>query len=156
MDLKQMNKAIIGALAFSVGVAAIATEATQKSSGDRVLVSRSGSQPGSADFFTGSVRIDAQFTRDDPSRVTGATVTFEPAARTAWHSHPLGQTLIVTAGQGRVRQWGEAIQDIKQGDVVWIPANVKHWHGAAHRAHDTHRDPGAPGWQERHMDGASH
>jgi quercetin dioxygenase-like cupin family protein len=137
-----MSKAlIIGTLACSVAIAAIATESTPKAAGDRVSVSRTGSQPstaGSSDFFTGSVRIDGQFTRDDPSRVTGATVTFEPGARTAWHSHPLGQTLIVTAGRGRVRQWGEPIQDIKPGDVVWIPANVKHWHGAAPSERMTH------------------
>jgi quercetin dioxygenase-like cupin family protein len=137
-----MNKAvIIGTLACSVSIAALATESTQKPSGDRVSVSRRGSQAstaGSSNFFTGPVRIDAQFTHDDPSRVTGATVTFEPGARTAWHSHPLGQTLIVTAGHGRVRQWGDVIQDIKPGDVVWIPPDVKHWHGAAPTERMTH------------------
>lgn len=137
-----MNKSIIiGAVASSVVIAAIVTEATQKSEVDRVSVSRRGSKPpsaGSAEYFTGSVRIESQFARDEPARVTGATVTFEPGARTAWHAHPLGQTLIVTAGHGRVRQWGEAIQDIKQGDVVWIPPNVKHWRGAAPTQRMTH------------------
>jgi quercetin dioxygenase-like cupin family protein len=84
------------------------------------------------------VRIDSQFARDEPARVTGATVIFEPGARTAWHTHPLGQTLIVTAGGGRVRQWGVAVQGIKKGDVVWIPPNVKHWHGATATERMTH------------------
>jgi quercetin dioxygenase-like cupin family protein len=129
-----VNKAlIIAALTSSVAIAAIAAESTQRAAADEVSVLRSGSQPptsGSPELFTGSVRIDSQFQRDAPARVTGATVTFEPGARTAWHTHPLGQTLIVTAGSGRVRRWDGAVQSIKQGDVVWIPPNVKHWHGA--------------------------
>jgi len=98
-----------------------------------VKVTRIGSQPsikGSAETFSGAVRIDSLFQAGSPGRVGGGFVTFEPGARTAWHTHPLGQTLIVTAGAGRVRQWGGAIQEIKAGDIVWIPAGVKHWHGA--------------------------
>ncbi|APO94504.1 (R)-mandelonitrile lyase [Xanthomonas vesicatoria] len=85
---------------------------------------------GPADYFTGKVRIDAPFQADAPARVGGATVTFEPGARTAWHTHPLGQTLIVTAGVGRVQEWGKPAQEIRPGDIVWIPPGVKHWHGA--------------------------
>lgn len=76
------------------------------------------------------MRIDAPFQTDAPARVGGATVTFEPGARTAWHTHPLGQTLIVTAGAGRVQEWGKPAQEIRPGDIVWIPPGVKHWHGA--------------------------
>ena len=98
-----------------------------------ISITRSGSQPsakGSAEYFTGAVRIDSRFQRSDPARVGGGIVTFEPGARTAWHTHPLGQTLIITAGAGLIQQWGGPIQEMKQGDVVWIPPGVKHWHGA--------------------------
>lgn len=84
------------------------------------------------------MRIESQFQRNDPARVTGAIVTFEPGARTAWHSHQLGQTLIVTAGSGLVQQWGGSIQAMKQGDVVWVPPGVKHWHGATATHQMTH------------------
>lgn len=97
-------------------------------------IRRAGSQAsskGSAEWFTGSVRVDPLFQAKDPARVTGGCVTFEPGARTNWHTHPLGQTLIVTAGCGRVQKWGEPIEEIRPGDVVWIPPSVKHWHGAA-------------------------
>lgn len=86
---------------------------------------------GPADWFTGVVRIDPLFNPFAPDRVQGATVTFEPGARTAWHTHPLGQTLIVKAGVGRVQLWGGHMQEIRPGDTVWIPSGVKHWHGAA-------------------------
>jgi quercetin dioxygenase-like cupin family protein len=92
-----------------------------------------GSQPsskGSADWFTGTVRIDSPFKGSDPARVTGAIVSFEPGARTAWHTHPLGQTLIVTAGCGRAQREGGSIEEIHPGDIVWFPAGEKHWHGA--------------------------
>ncbi|AGN86330.1 hypothetical protein H650_14670 [Enterobacter sp. R4-368] len=94
---------------------------------------RSASVPsaqGPQDYFTGRVRIDATFKADEPARVGGATVTFEPGARTAWHTHPLGQTLIITHGKGWIQCEGEAVQEMNQGDIVWIPENVKHWHGA--------------------------
>ena len=96
-------------------------------------IKRSGSQPsakGPADYFTGTVRIDAPFKGTEPARVGGATVTFEPGARTAWHTHPLGQTLIVTAGCGWTQCEGEPIVEIRAGDIVWCPANHRHWHGA--------------------------
>jgi quercetin dioxygenase-like cupin family protein len=96
-------------------------------------IKRNGSQPsnkGPADWFTGTVRIDPLFQANAPARAAGASVTFEPGARTAWHSHPLGQTLIVTAGCGRVQRWGGQIEEIRPGDVVWFPPGEKHWHGA--------------------------
>jgi len=96
-------------------------------------IKRSGAQPsarGPAEWFTGAVRIDPLFDRPDPARVGGALVTFEPGARTAWHTHPLGQTLIVTAGCGWAQREGGPIEDIRPGDVVWFPPGEKHWHGA--------------------------
>ncbi|WP_261091826.1 cupin domain-containing protein [Serratia quinivorans] len=104
-------------------------------------IQRSGSQPsrpGPEDYFTGKVRIDAPFAGSEPARVGGATVTFEPGARTAWHTHPLGQTLIVTQGRGWIQVWGEEIQEMNQGDIVWIPEDVKHWHGATPDTAMTH------------------
>jgi 4-carboxymuconolactone decarboxylase len=99
-----------------------------------IVVTRSEAQTsrqGPAENFTGSVRVDQQFQATAPGRVSGARVTFEPGARTAWHSHPLGQTLIVTSGVGRVQRWGDPVDEIRPGDVVWIPAGQKHWHGAS-------------------------
>jgi 4-carboxymuconolactone decarboxylase len=89
------------------------------------------SRQGPAENFTGSVRVGQQFQASAPGRVFGARVTFEPGARTAWHSHPLGQTLIVTSGVGRVQRWGEPVDEIRPGDLVWIPVGQKHWHGAS-------------------------
>jgi quercetin dioxygenase-like cupin family protein len=104
-------------------------------------IKRSGSQPsgkGPAEYFTGAVRIDPLFEAPDPARVVGASVTFEPGARTAWHTHPLGQTLIVTAGRGRAQRWGGPIENIGPGDVVWFEPGEKHWHGAAPTTTMTH------------------
>ena len=104
-------------------------------------ITKSGSQlsaKGSADWFTGSVRIDAPFQRPAPARVGGATVTFEPGARTAWHTHPLGQTLIVTVGCGRVQLDGGAIEEIRAGDIVWFGPGERHWHGASPTTAMTH------------------
>lgn len=104
-------------------------------------ITRAGSQPsskGPADWFTGTVRIDPLFPPHPPARAAGASVTFEPGARTAWHTHPLGQTLIVTAGCGRVQRWGGSIEEIRPGDVVWFPPGEKHWHGAAPTTAMTH------------------
>jgi quercetin dioxygenase-like cupin family protein len=97
-------------------------------------IKRSGSQPsarGPADYFTGSVRIDAPFQGTELARVAGATVTFEPGARTAWHTHPLGQTLLVVAGLGWVQREGGPVEEIRSGDIVWFAPGEKHWHGAA-------------------------
>jgi len=104
-------------------------------------ITRAGSQAsakGPADWFTGSVRIDTPFKGSAPARVGGAIVTFEPGARTAWHTHPLGQTLIVTAGSGRVQREGGPIEDIRPGDVVWFAPGEKHWHGASPATAMTH------------------
>ena len=104
-------------------------------------IKRIGSQPsvkGPEDWFTGTVRIDPLFQPNAPARTSGASVTFEPGARTAWHTHPLGQTLIVTAGCGRARREGGSIEEIHPGDVVWFPPGVKHWHGAAPTTAMTH------------------
>jgi len=104
-------------------------------------ITRSGSAPsgkGPDDYFTGTVRIDPLFTAADPARVVGASVTFEPGARTAWHTHPLGQTLVVTAGSGLAQRWGGPIEQIHPGDVVWFPPGEKHWHGASKATAMTH------------------
>ena len=104
-------------------------------------IQRAGSQPsgqGPSEWFTGRVRIDPLFPAEAPSRMAGNLVTFEPGARTAWHTHPLGQTLIVTAGSGWVQQWGGQVQEIRPGDVIWIPPGVKHWHGATATTAMTH------------------
>ena len=96
-------------------------------------ITKSGSQAsakGPADWFTGSVRIDSRFQRPAPARVGGATVTFEPGARTAWHTHPLGQTLIVLSGSGWAQREGGPVEEIRPGDVIWFPPGEKHWHGA--------------------------
>jgi len=104
-------------------------------------IKRAGSEPsgeGPADYFTGTVRIDPIVEAPEPARVRAASVTFEPGARTAWHTHPLGQTLIVTSGRGRVQRWGGSIKEIRPGDVIWIPPGEKHWHGAAPTTAMTH------------------
>jgi quercetin dioxygenase-like cupin family protein len=108
---------------------------------ERMEIKRVGSRPsekGPADWFTGTVRMDRLFEAAEPARVAGASVTFEPGARTAWHSHPLGQTLIVTAGCGRAQRWGGPVEEIRPGDVVWISPGEKHWHGAAATTAMTH------------------
>jgi quercetin dioxygenase-like cupin family protein len=104
-------------------------------------IKRSGSQPstkGPAEYFTGAVRIDPLFQPSDPARAAGASVTFEPGARTFWHTHPLGQTLIVTAGCGWTQRWGGPIEEIRPGDVISIPPGEKHWHGATRTTGMTH------------------
>ncbi|HEY5095071.1 MAG TPA: cupin domain-containing protein [Candidatus Eremiobacteraceae bacterium] len=120
-----------------------------------------GSQPsgnGPPEYFTGTVRIDPLFDRTDPARASGASVTFEPGARTAWHTHPLGQTLIVTAGCGRVQRWGGPIEAIRPGDVVLIAPGEKHWHGATPTTAMTHfaihekLDGNAADWMEKVSD----
>lgn len=98
-----------------------------------MIIKRVGAQEsgkGPADWFTGAVRIDPLFEAAEPARVRGANVTFEPGARTAWHTHPLGQTLLITAGAGRVQRAGGPIEEVHPGDVVWFSPNEKHWHGA--------------------------
>jgi quercetin dioxygenase-like cupin family protein len=97
-------------------------------------IRRAGSRPSGKvpeDYFTGTVRVDPLFEAPDPARVVGASVTFEPGARTAWHTHPLGQTLIVMSGCGRAQRWGGEVEEIRPGDVIWFAPGEKHWHGAA-------------------------
>jgi quercetin dioxygenase-like cupin family protein len=104
-------------------------------------IQRAGTKPsgkGPADWFTGTVRIDPLFSAPAPARVAGAAVTFEPGARTAWHTHPLGQTLIVTAGVGRVQREGGLVEEIRPGDVVWFAPGERHWHGASQTTAMTH------------------
>lgn len=126
MKLKSVVATVV-ALSFGLSLA-MASELSP------IRVTRVGSQPssvGAEQSFSGSVRVDSRFEADQPARVGGAIVTFEPGARTAWHTHPLGQTLIVTAGVGRVQKWADDVQEIRPGDVVWIPPGAKHWHGAS-------------------------
>ena len=109
--------------------------------GESMEIKRAGTQAstkGPAEWFTGTVRIDPLMQAPDPALVQGASVTFEPGARTAWHSHPLGQTLIVTAGCGRAQRWGGPIEEIRPGDVVWFAPGEKHWHGASQTTAVTH------------------
>jgi quercetin dioxygenase-like cupin family protein len=124
-------------------------------------IRRCGSQPsgkGPAEYFTGTVRIDPLFEAASPARVVGASVTFEPGARTAWHTHPLGQTLIVTAGSGRAQRWDGPIEDIRAGDVIWFAPGEKHWHGAGattaltHIAIQERLDGKAVDWMEKVSD----
>lgn len=123
-----------------------------------VRITRAGSQPSSwppDDYFTGAVRIDPLFQADAPSRTSGGSVTFDPGARTVWHAHPIGQTLIVTAGLGWVQRWGGPVEEIRPGDVIWIPPSVKHWHGATattgmtHVAIQEHLDGRSVEWMEQ-------
>jgi quercetin dioxygenase-like cupin family protein len=124
-------------------------------------IKRNGSQPssqGPADYFTGTVRIDPLIDAPAPARVFCAYVTFEPGARTAWHAHAFGQTLIVTAGCGRVQCWGGPVEEIHPGDVVWFEPGEKHWHGAAPTTAMTHiavvekADEDSTGWMEHVSD----
>ena len=104
-------------------------------------IQRAGSKPsgkGPEEYFTGMVRVDPLFSAPEPARVVGAHVTFEPGARTAWHTHPLGQTLIVTSGRGRVQRWDGSVEEIHPGDVIWFAPGEKHWHGATPETAMTH------------------
>ncbi|MEF3134085.1 cupin domain-containing protein [Rhizobium sp. 268] len=125
-EKKLIVASAMAAVAFVSTSSAFANEA--------ITITHAGSQPaiaGAPDKFTGSVRVEDNFKATAPATVGGATVTFEPGARTAWHSHPLGQTLIVTSGVGVVQMWEGRQQEIRSGDTVWIPPGVKHWHGAS-------------------------
>ena len=131
-------------LATTAGAAALAAVAPAAGSAQRrptMEITRSGSQPsqkGPAEYFTGSVRVDSRFQGRAPARVGGGIVTFEPGARTAWHTHPLGQTLIVTAGCGWAQRWAGPVEEIRPGDVVWFLPGEKHWHGATATTAMTH------------------
>ena len=125
---------ILEAIAISLCILASAAQSQTPNDQGAIRIIRSGaqaSQQAPSEHFTGAVRIDPLFSSIAPARASSALVTFEPGARTAWHTHPLGQILIVTAGTGRVQRWGDPVEEIHQGDVVWIPPGQKHWHGAA-------------------------
>ena len=155
---------LLAATIAAVSMAASASAQTGPTAVEQqqaITIARRGSQPsqtGPAENFTGSVRVDPLFQPTGPSRALGASVTFEPGARTAWHTHPLGQTLIVTSGVGRVQQWGGPVDEIRPGDVVRIPPGVKHWHGAspdspmAHIAIVEVLDGKAADWMEKVSD----
>jgi quercetin dioxygenase-like cupin family protein len=130
---------LLAALAAATG-SGRATNLSTQGIGE-MQITRAGSQPstnGSADYFTGTARIDPVFPVREPSRVSAGSVTFEPGARTAWHTHPLGQTLIITSGLGWVQREGGPIEEVRPGDVVWFPPGLKHWHGASPTAAMTH------------------
>jgi len=147
-------------LALALAVPLVATGA-RPTAQDGIAVTRNGtraSQRGQAETFTGAVRIDPLFDPNDVANAGAAYVTFEPGARTAWHSHPRGQRLVVTAGVGRVQRWQGPVDEIRPGDVVWIPPGVKHWHGATPTSGMTHvaiheaRDGNVVTWMERVSD----
>src|SRR5687767_4402356 len=136
-DFMAAVSAAMAVTAFASAGVALAKTAPEK----LMEIQRIGSKPsgkGPSDWFTGTLRIDPLFDRPDPAPVNGASVTFEPGARTAWHTHPLGQTLIVTSGCGWVQQEGGPVEEIRPGDVVWFPPNVRHWHGATPTTAMTH------------------
>jgi quercetin dioxygenase-like cupin family protein len=148
---------LLAATVLSLVLLAAASSADSQT----ITVTRAGSQPsarGPAENFTGSVRVDFLFQAEEPGRASCALVTFEPGARTAWHTHPLGQRLIVTAGAGWVQQWGGPVQLIRPGDVVRIPPGQKHWHGATATTGMTHiaiqeqRDGKTVDWMEKVSD----
>ena len=129
-----MTTKIVATIGVSLLMLVTAAQSQTPSGQGAIQITRNGSQQlrqAPAEHFTGSARVAPLFQANAPSHAGGALVTFEPGARTAWHTHPLGQILIVTAGTGRVQRWGDPVEEIHQGDVVWIPPGQKHWHGAA-------------------------
>lgn len=138
--MKYITMLLTVSLLFSAGAftgEAIAAETTKMTQ----TITRAGSQPsvkGPAEYFTGNVRVDPLFPAKDEAPFSGAYVTFEPGARSAWHIHPTGQHLLVTSGVGRTGEWGGPVEEIKAGDVIWCPPKIKHWHGAAPTTSMTH------------------
>jgi quercetin dioxygenase-like cupin family protein len=131
---------LVGLAAAGAAAAQTPTVTTQGRNGT-MQITRAGARPsgkGPAEYFTGSVRVDPMFQAGDPARVSGGHVTFEPGARTAWHTHPLGQTLVITSGLGWVQHQGGPIEEVRPGDVVWFPSGLKHWHGATPTTAMTH------------------
>ena len=125
----------------ALSLSLLAFDATAEGDKSMLVINPNGSQPsakGPADYFTGTVRVDAPFKGTKEARVSGATVTFEPGARTAWHTHPLGQTLIVASGLGWAQCWDGPIEEIRPGDVIWFSPGEKHWHGATPSTAMTH------------------
>jgi quercetin dioxygenase-like cupin family protein len=140
-EMTVLTITIISLLLFASVVSKAQTSAAKAPTSSSIKISRSDSlQPkkASAEYFTGSVQVQELFPAYDPSRTSGGKVTFEPGARSAWHTHPFGQILIVTDGTGWIQQWGGRIEEIRKGDVIWIPAGVKHWHGATSSTTMTH------------------
>lgn len=161
MSLSLLASACTSAGGHARAASGVASSGAPSADAQAIKITRRGSQPsrqGPPENFTGSVRVDPLFDANAPSRTSGGRVTFEPGARSAWHTHPLGQTLIVTAGTGWVQQWGGPIQEIRQGDVVWIPPGQKSWHGAAatsgmtHIALQEHVDGKTVEWMEKVSD----
>jgi quercetin dioxygenase-like cupin family protein len=131
----------LSAVAAAGAAAAQTPSVTTRARNGTMQITRAGSQPsrkGPAEYFTGSVRVDPLFQAPDPARVSGGHVTFEPGARSAWHTHPLGQTLIITSGLGWVQHEGGPIEEVRPGDVVWFPPGLRHWHGATPTTAMTH------------------
>jgi quercetin dioxygenase-like cupin family protein len=139
---RRMLAATGGLVGLAAGAAAAQTPTvTTPGRNGTMQITRGGSQPsrkGPAEYFTGAVRVDPLFQAPDPARVSGGSVTFEPGARTAWHTHPLGQNLIITSGLGWVQREGGPIEEVRPGDVVWFPPGLKHWHGATPTTAMTH------------------
>jgi 4-carboxymuconolactone decarboxylase len=157
-----LSCSIVCVSVLAVFISAVSASEQARTDGQGIIVTPSGSRSsttGATEYFTGSVRIDPLFEPRGAARTSGASVTFEPRARSAWHSHPLGQTLIVTAGVGRVQAWGEPVHEIRQGDVIWTPPGQKHWHGASPTTAMTHMaiqealDGRAVEWMEHVTDG---
>jgi quercetin dioxygenase-like cupin family protein len=144
MSTRRSILAVLGGLPglLRAGLAGAQTPIATAEGRDGIMqITRVGSQPsrkGPSEYFTGLVRIDPLFQAPDPARVSGASVTFEPGARTAWHTHPLGQTLIITSGVGWIQREGGSIEQVHPGDVVWFPPGLKHWHGATPTTAMTH------------------
>lgn len=135
-----MKYLVATALSLTMAATALA-QSGAAGTAQQMTIARAGSQAsiqGPAQNFTGSARVDPLFGPHAPSTTAGAAVTFEPGARSAWHTHPAGQVLVVTAGVGRAQQWGGQVQEIRPGDVIWTPPGVKHWHGAAPTTALTH------------------
>jgi quercetin dioxygenase-like cupin family protein len=160
MMIRRHVIAAAGGLVVATAGALAQTVSPARSNGT-TEIKRSGSQPyrkGPAEYFTGAVRVDPLFQAGDPARVSGGQVTFEPGARTAWHTHPLGQTLLITSGLGWVQHEGGPIEEVRPGDVVWFPAGLKHWHGATPTTAMTHiaitesRDGKNVDWMEKVSD----
>src|ERR1700751_5038171 len=140
-EMTELTITIISLLLFASLVSKAQTSAAKAPTSSSIKISRSDSlkpKKASAEYFTGSVQVQELFPANDPSRTSGGKVTFEPGARSAWHTHPLGQILIVTDGTGWVQQLGRPIEEIRKGDVIWIPSGVKHWHGATPSTAMTH------------------
>ncbi|MGJ5817541.1 (R)-mandelonitrile lyase [Paludibaculum fermentans] len=132
---------VFAAIGIAIQIFSASAQSPIPAGPQTIRITRAGTQPpqpAPADHFTGSARVDTPFQGSAPARISGARVLFEPGARTAWHTHPLGQTLVVTAGTGRIQRWGDPVDEIRQGDVVWIPPGQKHWHGAAPHTSMTH------------------